>query len=254
MSSCNESITLMSSSTEMKAMPGRKMTLMLAATCPSVVFSMRPLTMRATLGSLFSASATFMMGVLMFLAPLIISLMRGTPRVTFMLATPAKWNVLSVICVPGSPMDCAPNAPTVEPGSTRLRWYLVTHSRRKTSSCASVMLACPASSSVTTSPTASTARPQRSRASRYAPTILPRCPSTIPKKERLQNSGSARRHAPSLAATASVSAPGSGTDGVVPSAGHGRYIIARTRNSRRFRSSAALFLPSMHTGSMPSSP
>ena len=35
-----------------------------------------------------------------------ISLMRGTPRVTFMEAMPAKWNVLSVICVPGSPMLC----------------------------------------------------------------------------------------------------------------------------------------------------
>ena len=32
-----------------------------------------------------------------------ISLMRGTPSVTFMLATPAKWKVLSVIWVPGSP-------------------------------------------------------------------------------------------------------------------------------------------------------
>jgi hypothetical protein len=37
-------------------------------------------------------------------------------RVTFMEATPAKWKVLSVIWVPGSPMDCAPTAPTVEPG------------------------------------------------------------------------------------------------------------------------------------------
>ena len=44
-----------------------------------------------------------MSGVEMFLAALMISLMRGTPSVTFMLATPAKWNVLSVICVPGSP-------------------------------------------------------------------------------------------------------------------------------------------------------
>lgn len=44
-----------------------------------------------------------MMGVEMFLAALMISLMRGTPSVTFMDATPAKWNVFSVICVPGSP-------------------------------------------------------------------------------------------------------------------------------------------------------
>ncbi len=47
-----------------------------------------------------------MMGVLMFLDPLMISLMRGTPSVTFMAATPAKWNVFRVICVPGSPIDC----------------------------------------------------------------------------------------------------------------------------------------------------
>lgn len=56
-----------------------------------------------------------MTGVEMFLEALMISLMRGTPCVMFMLATPAKWNVFSVICVPGSPMLCAPNAPTVEP-------------------------------------------------------------------------------------------------------------------------------------------
>ena len=32
---------------------------------------------------------------------------RGTPRVTFLLDTPAKWNVFRVICVAGSPQDCA---------------------------------------------------------------------------------------------------------------------------------------------------
>eukprot|EP00976_Prorocentrum_cordatum_P109502 1195032-Prorocentrum_minimum.AAC.1 len=35
-------------------------------------------------------------------------------------ATPAKWKVFSVICVPGSPMDCAPTAPTALAGSTFL--------------------------------------------------------------------------------------------------------------------------------------
>ncbi len=59
---------------------------------------------------------TVMMGVLMFLVAFMISLMRGTPSVTFMAATPAKWKVFSVICVPGSPMLCAPTAPTVAPG------------------------------------------------------------------------------------------------------------------------------------------
>ena len=55
------------------------------------------------------------MGVEMVFEALMISLMRGTPSVTFMLATPAKWNVFRVICVPGSPMLCAPKAPTVDP-------------------------------------------------------------------------------------------------------------------------------------------
>lgn len=54
---------------------------------------------------------------LMFLEALIISLMRGTPRVMFMEATPAKWKVLRVIWVPGSPMLWAQRAPTAEPGS-----------------------------------------------------------------------------------------------------------------------------------------
>ena len=59
-----------------------------------------------------------MIGVLMSFAAFMISLIRGTPRVTFIVATPAKWNVFKVICVPGSPIDWAPTAPTVEPGYT----------------------------------------------------------------------------------------------------------------------------------------
>jgi hypothetical protein len=46
-----------------------------------------------------------MIGVLITLAALMISLIRGTPRVTFIAATPAKWKVFNVIWVPGSPMD-----------------------------------------------------------------------------------------------------------------------------------------------------
>jgi DUF1009 family protein len=57
-----------------------------------------------------------MIGVEMSLAALMISLMRGTPSVTFMEATPAKWKVLSVICVAGSPNECAATAPTASPG------------------------------------------------------------------------------------------------------------------------------------------
>ena len=56
-----------------------------------------------------------MMGVLMAFAALMISLIRGTPSVTFIEATPAKWKVFNVIWVPGSPIDWAPTAPTVEP-------------------------------------------------------------------------------------------------------------------------------------------
>ena len=36
----------------------------------------------------------------MTLEALIISFRRGTPSVTFILATPAKWKVFRVICVP----------------------------------------------------------------------------------------------------------------------------------------------------------
>lgn len=56
-------------------------------------------------------------GHLMALEALMISLIRGTPRVMFMEATPAKWNVFRVIWVPGSPMLWAQSAPTAEPGS-----------------------------------------------------------------------------------------------------------------------------------------
>jgi len=88
-------------------------------TSPNSVFSNRPLTIRAE-GSLSGVtSLQLMIGVLITLAALIISLIRGTPRVTFIDATPAKWKVLSVIWVPGSPMDWAPTAPTVEPTHKR---------------------------------------------------------------------------------------------------------------------------------------
>lgn len=59
-----------------------------------------------------------MTGVLITLEALMISLIRGTPCVILMPATPAKWKVFRVICVPGSPIDCAAMAPTADPGST----------------------------------------------------------------------------------------------------------------------------------------
>lgn len=39
--------------------------------------------------------------------------------VTFIEATPAKWKVFNVIWVPGSPIDWAATAPTVEPKNDR---------------------------------------------------------------------------------------------------------------------------------------
>ena len=78
-------------------------------------------------------SSALIIGVDTLRAALIISLIRGTPRVTFIDATPAKWKVLSVICVPGSPIDCAPTAPTAEPGSICLPRYLTRHEVRKCS-------------------------------------------------------------------------------------------------------------------------
>lgn len=89
-------------------------------TSPRCVFSRRPLTIRADASLSFVTSLQLIIGVLMALAALIISLIRGTPRVTFMDATPAKWNVFNVICVPGSPIDCAPTAPTVDPEANRV--------------------------------------------------------------------------------------------------------------------------------------
>ena len=84
-------------------------------TSPSRVFSSLPLTIRAETSLSDVTSLQLMIGVLMTLAALMISFIRGTPSVTFIEATPAKWKVLRVICVPGSPIDCAPTAPTVEP-------------------------------------------------------------------------------------------------------------------------------------------
>lgn len=69
------------------------------------VFSIRPLTIRAARTSFWWKSSQLMTGVLISLDALIISLIRGTPWVILIPATPAKWNVFKVICVPGSPID-----------------------------------------------------------------------------------------------------------------------------------------------------
>jgi hypothetical protein len=44
---------------------------------------------------------------------------RGTPNVTFLSATPAKWKVFNVICVVGSPIDCAAMEPIASPAGAR---------------------------------------------------------------------------------------------------------------------------------------
>lgn len=49
-----------------------------------------------------------------------------------MLATPAKWKVFSVICVPGSPILWAPIAPIAVPASSLFRWYREMHVLRNT--------------------------------------------------------------------------------------------------------------------------
>mmetsp|Transcript_21791 Transcript_21791/g.51689 ORF Transcript_21791/g.51689 Transcript_21791/m.51689 type:complete len:289 (-) Transcript_21791:2874-3740(-) len=54
-----------------------------------------------------------------WLATIRISRMRGMPSVTLPPPTPAKWKVLSVICVAGSPMDWAASAPHISPGCAR---------------------------------------------------------------------------------------------------------------------------------------
>ena len=52
---------------------------------------------------------------------------RGTPRVMLLFAaTPAKWKVLSVICVDGSPILCAAMIPTNSPGCAQLCQFFIT--------------------------------------------------------------------------------------------------------------------------------
>ena len=85
---------------------------MYSLTSPRVVFSIRPFTLRANSGSRLSMRWVVTIGVEIFLEALMISFILGTPRVMFMLATPAKWNVFRVIWVPGSPIDWAQRAPT----------------------------------------------------------------------------------------------------------------------------------------------
>ena len=58
------------------------------------------------------------MGVLTFDDALIGSSNLGSPKVTFLAELPALWNVFKVICVVGSPTDCAAMVPTISPAAT----------------------------------------------------------------------------------------------------------------------------------------
>mmetsp|Transcript_52664 Transcript_52664/g.132467 ORF Transcript_52664/g.132467 Transcript_52664/m.132467 type:complete len:257 (+) Transcript_52664:841-1611(+) len=104
-SSRRAAIVRMHSLMDRKQPDGSYTSAMYSAIWPSVVSSMRALALRASnsLSGMFRLA--LITGVLMILLALMISLMRGTPCVMFMLATPAKWKVFSVICVHGSPID-----------------------------------------------------------------------------------------------------------------------------------------------------
>lgn len=56
-------------------------------------------------------------GVLMFFEASSNYWRRGTPSVTFLSETPAKWKVFKVIWVVGYPIDCAAIAPIASPGT-----------------------------------------------------------------------------------------------------------------------------------------
>src|SRR3990167_4927124 len=61
---------------------------------------------------------------------------RGRPNVTFTSATPAKWKVLSVICVPGSPKDSAVTIPIASPGWIFAYLYFSSRRAKTVSNCA----------------------------------------------------------------------------------------------------------------------
>jgi hypothetical protein len=90
-----------------------------APTFLRVVCSSRQSTFLAFSASLAAAPVrkTVSEGAFGFLEMLMISLRRGTPSVTFLEDTPAKWKVFSVIWVAGSPRLWAASAPTISPGA-----------------------------------------------------------------------------------------------------------------------------------------
>ena len=77
---------------------------------------------------------------------LMISFNRGTPNVTFLDDTPAKWKVFRVIWVAGSPIDCAAKAPTISPGVACACMNLLSISPSNHSNASSESLCCSATS------------------------------------------------------------------------------------------------------------
>lgn len=80
-----------------------------------------------------------MIGVVIFLVLLIISLMRGTPWVIFILEIPAKWKVFRVIWVAGSPILWAVRAPIASPGYIKALFIFFTYKLKKYDNCLSVI-------------------------------------------------------------------------------------------------------------------
>mmetsp|Transcript_57863 Transcript_57863/g.162289 ORF Transcript_57863/g.162289 Transcript_57863/m.162289 type:complete len:252 (-) Transcript_57863:250-1005(-) len=135
-SSCSFLMLSTSTFTEMYTpLAGSNTSLKYKQMSPNVRRSILPLTIRALTSLCSSTSAHLMIGVEMDLEALMISLILGTPKVTFMLATPAKWNVFKVICVAGSAIDCAATAPTASPGIRMACTYFTAHRFTKASSC-----------------------------------------------------------------------------------------------------------------------
>ena len=86
------------------------------------------LSFHAVSGRIFaSCENTVSTGVFIFDDALISSSNLGTPSVTFLALLPALWNVLRVICVVGSPTDCAAMVPTISPAATMLPCHFLSN-------------------------------------------------------------------------------------------------------------------------------
>ena len=76
-----------------------------------------------------------MLGVFGFFVQSMSSLMRGTPSVTLWALMPARWKVLSVSCVSGSPMEVEASGPMASPGATSARSQMPCRYSKSASTC-----------------------------------------------------------------------------------------------------------------------